>query len=481
MMLTLATLVLISPLLLNQHAILGVDGYFHYNRIYEAAMQIKHNNYSFANLYSFQQAGRVVNSLYSPLITYLAGGLLLLLGTWFRFQLVSNFLLYFASGYLMYRAARKLRLPNKLSISLGVIYLTSNAVYGFILGTTWRSIALGLLPLFVGAIVDLYRGDWTLYEALKLGVIVGFFAQFQVLTIFIFLPFLVPFAIRGILNTKYHIIALLNLLAGVLMALLLSLNAVLPILEVYRGNKLISPVAMDLGDTASKILQPVYNGVDSNSDIVITFIAYAMIIGLMVFWSHLQPFTKFFAIVALVYVIMGTPLFPWDSIQASIPVLQSYLQMPRRISLTGTPFLILTTAMIYYEAALNAKKPPFEKGVVLTGLVLAVFSLSLCTQKVAQNAHFTTKETTSLVDGLQTNKTNVYSKLTTITELQPAFHTKNLQKLIKQVDRTTPDYVPVTHKIGKLPEDYHHIYDMYTKNFSAQQQKYQYKVLPSKI
>ncbi|WP_455386320.1 hypothetical protein [Lactiplantibacillus pentosus] len=292
--LTLATLVLISPLVLNQHAILGVDGYFQYNRIYEAAMQIRHGNFSFINLYSFQQAGRIVNSLYSPLITYLAGALLLLLGTWFKFQLVSNFLLYFTSGYLMYRAAQKLHLPKKLSISLGVIFLTSNAVYGFILGTTWRSIALGLLPMFVGPIVDLYEGDWTLTKTLKLGLTVGFFAQFQVLTIVIFLSFLVPFALRGIFKTKYRVDAFLNLLAGVLFALILSLNALLPMLEVYHGNTLISPVAMDLVDNASKILQPIYTGVDSNSDIVLTFIVYAMIVGLILFWSQLKPFTKFF-------------------------------------------------------------------------------------------------------------------------------------------------------------------------------------------
>ncbi|MFM1673209.1 hypothetical protein [Lactiplantibacillus plantarum] len=85
----LAVLLMCSPLLLNNHALLGVDGYFQYNRIYEAALQLKNHNFSFINLYSFQQAGRVVNSLYSPLITYVAGGLLLLVGNWFRFQILT--------------------------------------------------------------------------------------------------------------------------------------------------------------------------------------------------------------------------------------------------------------------------------------------------------------------------------------------------------------------------------------------------------
>ena len=43
-----------GPIILNKTPVLGVDG-FHYGRLYEAAMQIKHLNFSMLNLYSFQQ------------------------------------------------------------------------------------------------------------------------------------------------------------------------------------------------------------------------------------------------------------------------------------------------------------------------------------------------------------------------------------------------------------------------------------------
>lgn len=122
--------------------------------------------------------------------------------------------------------------------------------------------------------------------------------------------------IRGLWHSKFNLNGLLNFFAGVLLALLLSLNTLLPLLEVYRGNTLISPVAMDLVPNASLILQPIYNGVASNSDIVLTMIAYAMLTGLIVFWTRLGAFTKLFACVALVYILIGTGLFPWDSIQS---------------------------------------------------------------------------------------------------------------------------------------------------------------------
>ncbi|MCT0163874.1 hypothetical protein, partial [Lactiplantibacillus pentosus] len=347
----LAVLVMCSPLLLNNHALLGVDGYFQYNRIYEAALQLKNHNFSFINLYSFQQAGRVVNSLYSPLITYIAGALLLLVGNWFRFQILSLAIVYFTSGMLMYAAGQRLHFSKRVSIALGVIFLSSNVVYGFLFGVTWRSIAFGLLPLLVGPILDLYAGKWKLLPMLKLGVYIGLLAQFQILTVALVLPFLVPFFIHGLWQTKFEVRGLLNFVAAVLLAVLLSLDTILPLLEVYRGNTLIPPVAMDMAPNASLIFQPIYNGVDSNSDIVLTIIVYALLTGLVVFWRRLTPFTKLFATVSMVYLVIGTTLFPWDLMQKSFPLLQSFLQMPRRITLIGTPFMLLAAVLVYREVA----------------------------------------------------------------------------------------------------------------------------------
>ncbi|MCT3308316.1 hypothetical protein [Lactiplantibacillus pentosus] len=229
----LATLLMISPLLLNHQALYGVDGPFQYSRIYEAAMQLKNHNFSFMNLYTFQQAGRIVNSLYSPLVAVLCGILLLLVGNWFRFQIISLFIAYFLCGYFMHKAALKLRLPRKLAIGLGVIFLSSNAVYGFLFGIMWRSLAVALLPIFIGPILDLYHGDWTLAKMMKLGLFVGIMGQFQILTIGLFLPFLVPFFIHGLWQSREKLLSSLNFLAGVLLALVLSLNALIPMLEVY--------------------------------------------------------------------------------------------------------------------------------------------------------------------------------------------------------------------------------------------------------
>lgn len=60
---------LVTPQLFTRKVILGSDSVFHYNRFYEAAMQLKNGNFSyFLSLYGFQQSGRIVNALYSPFL-----------------------------------------------------------------------------------------------------------------------------------------------------------------------------------------------------------------------------------------------------------------------------------------------------------------------------------------------------------------------------------------------------------------------------
>ena len=67
---------LVTPQLFTRKVILGSDSIFHYNRFYEAAMQLKNGNFSyFLSLYGFQQSGRIVNALYDPFLPIYKEGL----------------------------------------------------------------------------------------------------------------------------------------------------------------------------------------------------------------------------------------------------------------------------------------------------------------------------------------------------------------------------------------------------------------------
>lgn len=460
-------LVIMSPILFNGTALLGVDGYFHYNRIFEAAMQLRDRNLSFLNLYTFQQAGRIVNQVYSPLVTYFFGALLLLAGTWYKFQILTLYIVYALGILTMYFAATKVGLTKRWALSLGVIYTSSAAVYGFVFGATWKSIALAIVPMVIPSLVHLFEGHFNWRRTVYLGVVVALLAQFQVLTVAIVLPMLLPFFAHGVWVAQAKLRFSGRIVLAAILAIVLSLNTIMPLAEVYR-NTLISPVAMNMVPQTSPIFQPMYTGVNSNSDIVISVMAFLLLGMTIVFWKKLSVVTRFMAIVAIVYLVVGTSLVPWHLLETNYPGLRSFLQMPRRISLTGYALTIVVVGKVFMEV-----RP--ENNVVrhLTPVILAVVSVLLLTQKVANNVYYVQNEKTPLYAGLQATPRNVYSPdIHTFVQLQPLFHDGDMGKLIYHVDRTTPDYVPV----DSTTETHQPTYDAYMNSFSKQWRLYQHTV-----
>ena len=460
-------LVIMSPILFNGMALLGVDGYFHYNRIFEAAMQLRDRNLSFLNLYTFQQDGRIVNQVYSPLVTYFFGALLLVAGTWYKFQILTLYIVYALGILTMYFAATKVGLTKRWALSLGVVYTSSAAVYGFVFGATWKSIALAIVPLVIPSLVHLFEGRFNWRRTVYLGVVVALLAQFQVLTVAIVLPMLLPFFVHGVWVAQAKLRFLGRIVLAAILAIVLSLNTIMPLAEVYR-NTLISPVAMNMVPQTSPIFQPMYTGVNSNSDIVISVMAFLLLGMTIAFWKKLSVVTRFMAIVAIVYLVVGTSLVPWHLLETNYPGLRSFLQMPRRISLTGYALTIVVVGQVFMEV-----RP--ENNVVrhLTPVILAVVSVLLLTQKVANNVYYVQNEKTPLYAGLQATPRNVYSPdIHTFVQLQPLFHDGDMGKLIYHVDRTTPDYVPV----DSTTETHQPAYDAYMNSFSKQWRPYQHIV-----
>ncbi|MEQ4550133.1 hypothetical protein ABNZ43_02640 [Weissella sp. GP1] len=461
-------LVIMSPILLNDTALLGVDGYFHYNRIFEAAMQIRNRNFSFLNLYTFQQSGRIVNQVYSPLVTYLFGALLLVAGTWFKFQVVTLYIVYALGILTTAFAAIKVGITKKWALGLGVIYTSSAAVYGFVFGATWKSIALAIVPLVIPNLLHLFEGRFNWRRTVYLGGVIALLGQFQVLTVAIVLPMLVPFFAHGLWVSKEKVRLLASVGLSAVMAIVLSLNAIMPLVEVYR-NTLISPVAMDMIPQASGVFRPVYSSVNSNSDIVMSILAFLLIGMMLAFWKKLTVFTRFVSVVSIVYLFAGTSLVPWHALETAYPGLRSFLQMPRRISLVGYSLSLIAVGKLFLES-----QPMKNLAHGVLPITLAIVSVLLLTQKVANNVYYVQNEKTPLYAGLQATTKNVYSPdIHTFVQLQPLFHEGDLGKLIYHVDRSTPDYLPVD---DATEETHQPTYDAYMNAFAKQWRPYQHIV-----
>ncbi|WP_207644196.1 hypothetical protein [Weissella sp. DD23] len=159
---------------------------------------------------------------------------------------------------------------------------------------------------------------------------------------------------------------------------------------------------------------------------------------------------------------------PWHLLETNYPGLRSFLQMPRRISLTGYALTIVVVGKVFMEV-----RPDNNVVRHLTPVILAVVSVLLLTQKVANNVYYVQNEKTPLYAGLQATPRNVYSPdIHTFVQLQPLFHDGDMGKLIYHVDRTTPDYVPV----DSTTETHQPTYDAYMNSFSKQWRPYQHIV-----
>lgn len=153
---------------------------------------------------------------------------------------------------------------------------------------------------------------------------------------------------------------------------------------------------------------------------------------------------------AMVYLFVGSSLMPWNQIQQRVPDLGNLLQMPKRISYIAVPFLILATFALYQDLMLKYEKgklyPVLE---VLVG-VMAVASIAAVSQTTITNKVNNVKNTSTPVHlGISSDLENVVPQAyknhpapKNIKQLQPAFHTSDLEYLIKSVDRATPDYIP---------------------------------------
>ena len=107
------------------NVIIGSDTIFHFNRFYETEEQIRNGNLSwFMTLYGFNQSGRVINALYGPVFAYLNGLLLLAVGTWYRYQIITSFLVFVTGGVGMYRAVHRFKVRGSIAVLVTIIYMT---------------------------------------------------------------------------------------------------------------------------------------------------------------------------------------------------------------------------------------------------------------------------------------------------------------------------------------------------------------------
>ncbi|HGF7986593.1 TPA: hypothetical protein QFC72_001097 [Enterococcus faecium] len=416
-------LAFLMPHLFTHKLILGADAPFHYNRFYDAAQQIKYGDFHyFPSLYGFQQSGRIVNAVYGPFFAYLQGLIVLLAGSWFHYQILSNFILYLISGFSMLILLRYVNVRNWVSVPVAVLFMSTYSIQYWSINQGFTSWGTCFYPLCMIPIADfdLHKK----FPVIKVAVSVGLMTQIHLLSSIMLALMYIPFYLYYFFNQTEKGKALLQLIKSVLLYFVLTANIWAGLAIVYSGNKILPPfVNREMSQKAIDLDGSYWLHYPKAFPILI-------LSGFLLFIFFQQKNTLFQKIVlytSLVFFFLSTSLIPWTTlIEKNVPFI-SLIQFPFRFFV---PFTLLL--LLYLALSLNqwSEQKWFR--------LLSIFGILIFSAQTIQNLyqHLEKWENETFVS----RHTYLFD---TPEEARKTFFSKDMSTSLFVFQKTTPDYLPI--------------------------------------
>lgn len=441
---------LVMPQLFTRKVILGSDSIFHYNRFYEAAMQLKNGNFSyFLSLYGFQQSGRIVNALYGPFFAYLQGGLILISGTWFRYQIVSRVLLHILAESSMYALLKQCKVKTSIALSLGLLYATTFSIQYWTMRQGFSSWGAALLPFcFIPAIHYIF---YQKVEPIRLALSIALIFQIHVLSalmlVMMYIPFyLYTFVKVSVAKKKENFV---QVFIAVILFLLLTVNVWLVLLYLKGTNHLLDPfINREIGK----------NGIDGTArywlytPISLMVLLILQFIYAIVNWKKLARWKRILHFIYFVFFFLSTGLFPWQYLVENGNTFAELIQFPFRFFVPATILLLAITGLTVTRFV-NWRKS------------IAVLLFAFAGVGLIQNIMDTTDRVKSAAQDGElisiVKHTYVEGDYQTISL---TMNDSDLSQFLNLVVKPTPDYVPIYGTIGKQ-----NTYDLYYENIVTNQ------------
>lgn len=443
-------ILLVTPQLFTRKVILGSDSIFHYNRFYEAAMQLKNGNFSyFLSLYGFQQSGRIVNALYGPFFAYLQGGLILISGTWFRYQIVSRVLLHILAESSMYALLKQCKVKTSIALSLGLLYATTFSIQYWTMRQGFSSWGAALLPYcFIPAIhYVFYQRVDQVRLALSMALIFQIHVLSALMLAMMYLPFYLYTFVKATTSKRKETI--LKVLIAVILFLLLTVNVWGVLLYLRGANHLLDPfINREIGK----------NGIDGTArywlytPISLMVLLILQFIYAIVNWKKLARWKRILHFIYFVFFFLSTGLFPWQYLVENGNTFAELIQFPFRFFVPATILLLAITGLTVTRFV-NWRKS------------IAVLLFAFAGVGLIQNIMDTTDRVKSAVQDGElisiVKHTYVEGDYQTISL---TMNDSDLSQFLNLVVKPTPDYVPIYGTIGKQ-----NTYDLYYENIVTNQ------------
>lgn len=445
MIFAILSVIIQSPQIFSKGYVLGVDSIFHMNRIYETMMQLKTGDFNyFISLFSYQQSARIVNAFYGPGMSYILGALLLFLGSWVKFQLVTSFLVNIIGAYGIYRIAKKLSMRDSLAILSGAIYMSTYFVASWNIAGSFTGIGNMLIPYVMYYGIEMLVDKKHNFSVLGLGLSMGVLLQTHVFSSLLATLVLLPCVIYAFIKTTLKKEFLFKMLFSIGIAILLSLNVWLGMFYLLKDNQLLQTVPLDLLKNAVYFLPEKGNG-QVNIGIVLSSLFFFQVINLIINWKNINNTIKILMTTGSIFLLVSSRFFPWSIFSKLFPALESFLQFPSRLIIVPTILLLVT-----FEYTCKYLK----KEMVLVVLGTATFfSISMAQDRVM--SRMTEWNSENVLASPNKKPSNISAK-----ELRNIIRSSDLGKILDVVRKGTSDYLPLKEPLSN--QDFE-LFDPYSK------------------
>lgn len=366
--LLLITYAMIQGQLGHRGFVMSMDTWFHYDRFYDVSQQIKNHSFNYFQMnYGFSQSGRIINALYGPLFAYLMGFLVLITGTWYRFQIVSYFIICLLGGTGMYKLVRKTGASKLWSVLLAGIYINISPIQGWLDHSNLAGWGAALAPFAFIEAINMIQDPKKPIRWIRLMLIMAIIAQTHVLTTAIVALALVPFAIVGFIRTNLKKRMVFDLVKAVVGCLCLTANVWGALLTISATNK-IAPIRQhNLASNAVSV-----SNVETIRDSLFALVVVIFIIQIIyvLFTFKKSVLNDVVTLVGAAFLVMSSTLLPWTTIQAKLPFLRNYLQFPHRFTVVAYCLLLVGIGISLRNLTLQTNKLAFYGAATVLSLVL---------------------------------------------------------------------------------------------------------------
>ena len=433
------TYIIMYPQIISHGVILGTDSIFHFNRFYDAAKQIQQGNWSyFQSNYSFQQSGRIINAVYGPLFAYLNGILLGILGTWFRYQVISSFLVYFIGGVGMYQLATKVHACRRIVLLVSLIFLCIGWLPRWELAQNMNAWGAALAPCMIMVGITMITDHDRPVHWLSLMTLMTVIIQIHLLSSIFFTLTLVPFFIIGLILSTKRGQMLWDTAKAVMGTVILTGNVWGALLMLNLHNHIAQPAPFDMQINA---LTPSQFTSTRQYLIYFCWILFALQLVYVIFTFKRSLVNNTVTIMGTIILLISSTWFPWESIQKAVPILQTTLQFPNRLTVIAYPLLLVGIAMSCQQLIDAAPHDRLRLRLVSGLLLFTLFQVVIptTTSVFRRTAIYESDEVLNSSTALAWVTNNSKS-------LRRSVHTDYPGQLLMKVEKRVPDYLPIPKK-----------------------------------